>query len=391
MVNNNTKIEISPINFIKNENNKIIIPIEVENKIRALCKKVYNIEWSGILFYKKEGTFEDNNLRIICVDIFPMDIGTTVYTEFQESPDIISYMTGNTELLDCQMGLVHSHHSMSTFFSGTDKATLKEEGTYKNHFVSLIVNNDGQYTAAITRKIKSNKTIIEDNYYNSFNGEVLSYTKEYKEETEELEYFQLVVEVEEIAGIEERLKEIKESKAKKVIPKKNPIKNNSNIQYKGDQYEEDLFERNPRDYYTEEGFIEDDNIPIENISDADYESFEIDKEAIKQIVLKLVTGSIILPHTSKLDIKKWVNGMSSLYENTFGKGEEGFDLFKKWAEGYIEFLCWYNDDVNVVTGVYDEMMSASIYAYNIIKELESLPQNKYIKGYIDILDTYLNI
>ena len=37
-----------------------------------------------------------------------------------------------------------------TFFSGTDLNTLQEEGSDMNNFLSLIVNNAGQYTAAIT-------------------------------------------------------------------------------------------------------------------------------------------------------------------------------------------------------------------------------------------------
>lgn len=41
-----------------------------------------------------------------------------------------------------------------TFFSGTDQSTLQKEGSDRNNFVSLIVNNDGNYTAGITRKVE---------------------------------------------------------------------------------------------------------------------------------------------------------------------------------------------------------------------------------------------
>ena len=50
---------------------------------------------------------EEENLVITCKDIYVMDIGTSAYTEFDMSPDVISYMTDNTDLLDCQMGLIH--------------------------------------------------------------------------------------------------------------------------------------------------------------------------------------------------------------------------------------------------------------------------------------------
>lgn len=92
---------------------KITIPEEVEAKIRFVCQKIWKDEWSGTLFYKPEGSFEDGTLNIRCVDIYIMDIGSAAYTEFDMSPDVISYMTENPELLDCQMGLIHSHNQMA--------------------------------------------------------------------------------------------------------------------------------------------------------------------------------------------------------------------------------------------------------------------------------------
>ena len=95
---------------------KIVMPENVEEKIRFLCAQVHEVEWSGILFYKKAGTMEDGSLVITCTDIFPMDIGSQTYTEFDMSPDVIAYMTTRPELLDCQMGLIHSHNNMAKQF-----------------------------------------------------------------------------------------------------------------------------------------------------------------------------------------------------------------------------------------------------------------------------------
>ena len=86
---------------------KIIIPEEIESKIRFLCNKIHAVEWSGTLFYDIEGTFEDNNLVVTCKDIYLMDIGSAAYTEFNMSPDVISYMAQNPELLDYKTGLIH--------------------------------------------------------------------------------------------------------------------------------------------------------------------------------------------------------------------------------------------------------------------------------------------
>lgn len=97
-------------------NYKLIIPAEVERKIRFACQKVWSTEWSGTLFFTHEGSFENNDLVIRCVDIYIMDIGTQAYTEFDMNPDVIAYMTEHSELLDCQLGLIHSHNNMSKEF-----------------------------------------------------------------------------------------------------------------------------------------------------------------------------------------------------------------------------------------------------------------------------------
>lgn len=86
---------------------ELIVPIEVEKKIRHLCSRISEVEWSGTLFYTASGSYEEDNLKIHCVDIFPMDIGSAAYTEFDMSPDVVAYMTSHPELLDCQMGLIH--------------------------------------------------------------------------------------------------------------------------------------------------------------------------------------------------------------------------------------------------------------------------------------------
>ena len=74
-------------------------------------------------------------------------------------------MTENPLLLDCQMALIHSHGNLATFFSTTDQDTLLEEGLDRNNFVSLIVNNKGEYTAAITRKVKIKKVHTSYNFF----------------------------------------------------------------------------------------------------------------------------------------------------------------------------------------------------------------------------------
>lgn len=95
----------------------MIVPAKVEEKIRYLIRKFPNTEWSGVLFYSHAGGFETNDLVITCEDLYPMDLGTTGFTEFKMTEDVVSYMGENIELFDCQMGLIHSHHTMGKSFA----------------------------------------------------------------------------------------------------------------------------------------------------------------------------------------------------------------------------------------------------------------------------------
>lgn len=398
----------------KSDTFRLIIPEEVEKKIRYICQQIWKDEWSGTLFYKPEGRFEDGTLAIRCVDIYVMDIGTAAYTEFDMSPDVISYMTDNPELLDCQMGLIHSHNNMSTFFSGTDTATLKEEGMDRNHFVSLIVNNEGTYTAAITRKVKATKTITENFSYPTFEDEEVTDAKTYTVESEELEWFYLKIEFERNEDsfreeLKARLEEIKKAKAEKArqLPPKQPAYTGGYGNWQGGKPQQvtlfpEVGKKVTQSYTSQVGPanrivkksenelpFDTDYIDNKISGEIPYGHIEFNKETIKSLVLQLITGSIIIPNASKIDVKKWAQGMVPLYERRFGKGEEGMRLFKAWAEGYIEFLCWFTEDEALEDMGLDDDELAALCAHDIIEELTKLPENVYTKEYIDILEEYL--
>lgn len=117
----------------------------LQSKIDYLITSIANCEWSGILFYNDHS---DNIIKGL--DVFPMNIGSSCYTEFEINQDVIAYMVDN-DLVGCKLGLIHSHHSMSTFFSDTDTKTLDEKGK-ECEFLSLIVNNVGIYNAKLNIK-----------------------------------------------------------------------------------------------------------------------------------------------------------------------------------------------------------------------------------------------
>lgn len=91
---------------------KLIVPKEVEQKIRYLIHKFPNTEWSGVLFYTHTGDFEHNNLVLTCKDLFPMDLGSSGFTQFKMNEDVTGYIAQNLDLFDCEIGIVHSHHTM---------------------------------------------------------------------------------------------------------------------------------------------------------------------------------------------------------------------------------------------------------------------------------------
>lgn len=377
-------------------NYKLVIPAEVERKIRFACQKVWSTEWSGTLFFNYEGSFENNDLVVKCVDIYIMDIGTQAYTEFDMNPDVIAYMCEKPELLDCQMGLIHSHNNMSTFFSGTDTATLKEEGRDRNNFVSLIVNNAGSYTAAITRRVKS-KQVVESSTYEFFGEGEKQDTHEFTSNADVIEWFYLKIEKEgdnytfpDMAARLEEIKKAKEEKAKKVatpmyqgyrpvatygVPA-GPANLVRKEEVKKPVVEKTLF----------------DDLPFETgVGEIPYGKVSFDKATIKSLVLQLITGSVIISNDSKIDIQKWAKSMPSLYQKRFGKGKLGMDNFELWAETYSEYLTWYVTDEKLEQLGFDESEICAICAHDMIEELTKLPENDYIKVYIDVLQKYLKI
>lgn len=396
-----TKV-ISLVQKLGTYNYKLIIPAEVERKIRFACQKVWSTEWSGTLFFTHEGSFEDNDLVIRCVDIYIMDIGTQAYTEFDMNPNVIAYMCENPELLDCQMGLIHSHNNMSTFFSGTDIATLKEEGRDRNNFVSLIVNNAGTYTAAITRRVKS-KQVKESVSYEFFGDGEKQDTKEYVSDADEIEWFYLKIEKEgenySFPDMAARLEEIKQAKAEKAEKAKKAQTPTYQGYYKPVIANFYGTKAGPANLVKKEAnkpkvvqptlFDDADDLPFGEEYDIPYGQVSFDKVTLKSLVLQLITGSIIISNDSKIDITKWAKSMPALYEKRFGKGKVGMNNFKIWAETYAEYLTWYITDEKLEELGFDETEICAICAHDMIEELTKLPENDYIKGYIDALQKYL--
>lgn len=376
----------------------------MEEKIRYLLRKFPSTEWSGVLFYTYEGTFENNDLVITCQDIFPMDLGNATFTEFSMTEDVAAYLADNIELFDSEMGLIHSHHNMSAFFSGTDTDTLQEEGDERNCFVSLIVNNAGTYCAAITRKMQSKSEVnirrIEQSYEFFGSGKVDAQPASDETiktvDTEVIEYFMLDVERHEVdnpmAYLDKRFAEIKEKK--EAIKK--PV---SYIPQFGNDFDYDygiLDYRKP-----EESYYNDIKVPVKKEPTLwdNSPSYEIstlidytpDADLIYSAVCKMITLSLNL-NTEKFSLKQWVTKyIDKVYKKVFSDDfNDGYTSFDQWVDFIVEFMVTGFKDpkmpINLEAGLTEMSVAAAM-----LDLLQDLRKNMYIESYCKALERYIEL
>lgn len=399
-----TQTVIPQIPLIKStESFNLEISKDLKNKIELTCKHIWKDEWSGVLFFTHEGSFEEKNLKIRAIDMLVMDIGSSAFTDFELTPEIAGYIVDNPELLDAQMGLIHSHNNMETFFSTTDINTLKSEGQDRNHFVSLIVNNQGTYTAAITRTIKTINKGQSIMQYNSFDDMLYSSSRELEEESSYIEYYMLNVGFEDFEDsyteLKERLNFLQETKKQKFTAPTtytNPIYQGNSVSYADIPSNKNFPQVNNK--WWEENDKLDSKISYKyskyknKYKDIDVEentsfNLEVNPTIVKNVVAQLITCSAIILDASKIDLDKWVNSMTSLYTKRFGYGEEGLKQFTLFAESFVEFLIYNIKDYKLEkTADSEEIVMA--YAASIIRALEDFEDNKYLSVYIDALNSY---
>ena len=89
----------------------------------------------------EEADLEKPETIVIDADYMHLqDLGSTAYTEFDNDADLIDLYEEREELMERRCGLIHSHHTMKAFFSGTDQEELHEKAE-TGLYLSLIVNN----------------------------------------------------------------------------------------------------------------------------------------------------------------------------------------------------------------------------------------------------------
>lgn len=394
---------------------KMVIPEGVERKIREWCNLCPTVEWSGTLFYKATGSMENNDLIIEVIDFYVSDVGSAAYTEYDVKPEVVTYVCDH-ELFDCKTGLIHSHNQMNTFFSGTDNDTLVSEGSDTPHFVSLIVNNAGVYTAAITRRVCEKSYGEKEISYPTFdNNTTLSNIKE-KYSTEEtfIEAFPLDITIEGDNSLaiteKQRYDEIMQEKqrAKAVAPIFNkygtPHYNSYSLQDTGIP-QPTFFNNDGLSYYGDEKFFTEnkESYQAKSVSDSkdksknNYSEKDIDdmidpyiqdvmisKDSLDAFVGQLLYGSITMSAESfrKLDKNKWL--FSGNMEKVFNKRFPKIADYETFIVGFIESIVWNFDDASLRKQGYTANELPVICAYNITKELFKYLKDKSHK-YVDII------
>ena len=383
----------------------ILIENQVEAKIRFLCNKISHIEWSGVFFYMPEGKLEEGTLKIVCKDIFLMDIGSSGYTRFAEDADIIAYQMEH-DLLDCKTGLIHSHNTMAAFFSGTDTNTLHQEGSEMPHFVSLIVNNAGSYVAKITRDVQIHNEISSKDTYIIKDFDDGVYTSEDTDNSEkdshEIQAVSLKIEFEtpneSMKELDDRITEVRgrttsytgyspyygygQSGGTGYNKSTGGASGTRQLPLEDDEQEwEDYFQSFPSD--TPEGKKnEEKEESVRESNESEYEDVKMDTELVDSLVFQMITGSVITASSNTVDMRAWANNMPKLFDKRFVT----FATFKDWAGGFLDHLI-FNTEISVEGLNQDEATAA--LAYHVRKRIQSLPSNRYLDEYVRELDRYI--
>lgn len=287
---------------------------------------------------------------------------------------------------------IKSHNEMATFMSGQDQAMLVQEGTDRNIFVSLIVNNAGTYTAGITRKIASK--IVEEKCYRTFgNKEICKPVESYN--TQYIEWYDLEVikeeDTPEFPELQDRLLQIAEHK--KALEEDERRKAYSSYPYIISKVDNDI-PKSQLSLFAESDDIDvpivhnpiDESHPIEPNEDG----VEFDENIIENCIVKILTGDINADNNvTKLTIAKANSNL--LYQRTFPK----FDDFKYFAEGFLDIIIQTWAELAVI--ITDENIDMegfdvySVFASYLTTVLDTYTdsENPYTLYFTELLNNYL--
>ena len=279
---------------------------------------------------------------------------------------------------------------MSTFFSGTDLNTLQEEGSDMNNFLSLIVNNAGQYTAAITRKVKHIPHVTETLEYEFFgDGTINLGTDEYDAvESYEIEYFFLDIEKPTVnigyTDLFDRINEISNSKVINIASKKENTNNNFNLK------------SNLIIPSTVQEPILEGKLPFEGLSKQksevdkedfiDYDNVKFNNNQLNSITKQLLIGS---PIFTPKDLNEWVQKMPTVFSKRFGEGQKGLENYRAFIGYFVEFLLSEAFDEDLAEEGYMEDYQMPICAYGVLQKLHQFKSNSFLSVIEDEVERFI--
>lgn len=106
----------------------------------------------GVFIYEAEGDIPDT-LRVKGIDVIPMAKGSKTEVGYVTTPELIDTLC-NLGYEEMKRGLIHSHNTMPTAFSGTDVDVLEDLAENQPYYLSVVVNNKLEVTAKIAYKVR---------------------------------------------------------------------------------------------------------------------------------------------------------------------------------------------------------------------------------------------
>lgn len=299
----------------------------------------------------------------------------------------------DNDLLDCKIGLIHSHNTMATFFSGTDNSTLISEGMDTCHFLSLIINNKGEYTARITRKATNVTKGTISTSYNTFEESVEKTEEEVTSIEECIEAFDLVIDkatIEEddlVKEVARRFKEIQQEKRRTATPSLNSnvvppsYKTPSLFSKSGPTAEEALRSKPVNNANTNsEG-------PSFNLYKDIHGDWHLPMNLVATLTAQLLYGSVIINTATytKLNLVEWIkNKMTTAFNSRFTNIVD----YKFWMSNYSETIIGKIEETYNINCGKNDLDVAEICAKDICSYLNTLIKSCGSNAYIDIiLDT----
>lgn len=251
-----------------------------------------------------------------------------------------------------------------TFFSTTDVATLREEAEKMPHFVSLIVNNAGEYVARVTRRLTSITSFAS---YMTFGGETKN--TEYTSPANVIQYFDLEIQKPDSTfcrEVSERIKAIREEQKKRqpAVPVvTNPV----------------LFPTTPSPVKTFPVVKTKETPDKPSVPVKTDESFQ---ETVIKMARQIVTGSVTSGWGNKFDMTNWLSKvMSQVFTRRFPDADSLYD----WLDIYISYIISSEAASSKYTGSIHAVEDR--LAEGILNYLESFKADNYV---LQMIKEYLN-